>query len=162
MSGRARKQEGWTPMGKGAVNKRVTTTTATAILKLLTRRLVLLSSLFLLFLFILTFPSHIPSVKLIFTFLPQEFSASAVEYRSIVRSILYSNFLSYEKDFPVEKSFLVSSSELLFNSSEEIREKTLKGQPTWTLTPASPSPSVSSRRRTGVTLFLRLLLPPRE
>ncbi|BCS29416.1 putative Woronin body protein HexA [Aspergillus puulaauensis] len=43
----------------------------------------LLFSLFPFFISILTFPSHIPSVKLIFTFLPQEFSTSAVEYRSI-------------------------------------------------------------------------------
>jgi hypothetical protein len=55
--------------------------------------------------------------------LPQEFSAIAVEHRSISGLSCTHTLDSHEKDFPCEKSFLVSSSELLFLTVRERFEK---------------------------------------
>ena len=54
-----------------------------------------------------------------------------------------------------KKFFLVFLSNCSRNGSRGIQERTPRLQPTWTLTPASRSPSVSSRPRIGVTLSLK-------
>lgn len=51
-----------------------------------------------------------------------------------------------------KKSLLVLLSNCSCNSSKGFQEETPRLQSIWTLTPASRSPSVSSRPRTGVTL----------
>lgn len=66
---------------------------------------------------------------------------------------------SLRERLPPVKSFLVSPFELLSKQFESVSRKDAGHQSIWTLTPASPSPSVSSRRRTGVTLSLKLLRP---